>query len=47
MADALLRYHLHIADPGSLSDEEWAMRIRELEWVRSEEARHNNKLKGY
>ena len=33
-----LRYYLHIADPDSLSDEEWAMRYRELEWIRQEES---------
>lgn len=30
---------MHIADPDSLSDEEWAMRIKELEWIRRKEAR--------
>lgn len=39
MADAMLRYYLHIAHPDELSDEEWAMRVKELEWVRSEEAK--------
>jgi len=32
---------MHISDPDSLTDEEWAMRIKELEWVRSEEAKAN------
>jgi hypothetical protein len=30
---------MHIPDPDSLTDEEWAMRIRELEYVRKEEAK--------
>ncbi len=30
--NALLRYHFKI-DPDILSDEEWAMRWNELEWV--------------
>ncbi len=34
-------YYLHIADPDSLTDEEWAMRQRELEWVRKEEEKAN------
>jgi len=38
---AQLRYYMHIADPDSLSDEEWAMRVKELEYIRSEEARAN------
>lgn len=29
---------MHIADPDSLSDEEWAMRFKELEWIRRREA---------
>jgi len=29
---------MHIADPDSLSDEEWAMRVKELEWIRKKEA---------
>lgn len=40
-ADAQLRYYLHIAEPESLDDNEWAMRIRELEWIRNEESRNN------
>jgi hypothetical protein len=32
---------MHIADPDSLTDEEWAMRQRELEWVRKEEEKTN------
>jgi len=34
---------MHISDPDSLSDEEWAMRIKELEWIRTEEAKANAK----
>jgi hypothetical protein len=30
-----------IPDPESLSDEEWAMRWKELEWIRREEAKAN------
>jgi hypothetical protein len=37
IANAQLRYYLHIADPDSLSDEEWAMRIKELEYMRKKE----------
>jgi hypothetical protein len=29
---------MHIADPDSLSDEEWANRYKELEWIRKAEA---------
>jgi hypothetical protein len=34
---------MHIADPDSLSDEEWAMRVKELEWIREKEAEANNR----
>jgi hypothetical protein len=30
---------MHIPDPDSLTDEEWAMRLRELEYIRKEEAK--------
>jgi hypothetical protein len=40
-ANAQLRYYLHIPDPDSLSDREWAMRIKELEWLRQQEAKRN------
>jgi len=30
-------------DPDSLSDEEWACRVRELEYLRREEAKANKK----
>jgi hypothetical protein len=32
---------MHITDPDSLSDEEWAMRFRELEYIIREEAKAN------
>jgi len=32
-------YYMHISDPDSLSDEAWAMRFRELEWIRMREAK--------
>lgn len=38
IANAQLRYYMHIPDPDSLSDEEWAMRYRELEYIRMKEA---------
>lgn len=38
IANAQLRYYMHIPDPDSLSDEEWAMRYRELEYIRKKEA---------
>ena len=41
MVNAQLRYYMHIADPDSLTDEEWAMRFRELEWIRKSEAEAN------
>lgn len=41
MVNAQLRYYMHIADPDGLSDEEWAMRLKELEWIRKEEAKAN------
>jgi len=31
-------YYMHIAHPDSLSDHEWAMRFKELEWIRRKEA---------
>lgn len=30
-----------ISDPDSLTDEKWAMHIKELEWIRTEEAKAN------
>jgi hypothetical protein len=41
IVNAQLRYYLHIPDPDSLSDEEWAMRFKELEWIREREAKGN------
>ena len=32
---------MHIAEPENLTDEEWVMRVKELEWVRKEEAKAN------
>jgi hypothetical protein len=29
---------MHITNPDSLSNEEWAMRLKELEWIRKKEA---------
>jgi hypothetical protein len=43
VANAELRYYLHIPDPDSLDDKEWAMRIKELEWIRQKEAKGNKK----
>ena len=41
MVNAQLRYYMHVSDPDSLSDEEWAARFRELEWIRQQEAKAN------
>lgn len=38
IANAQLRYYLHIADPDALSDAHWAMRLKEIEWIRQREA---------
>ena len=38
--DTLLRYHLHI-DPNTLSDEEWAITIKQLEDIRKAENKEN------
>ena len=38
---AQLRYYMHITDPDSLSDEEWAARYKELEYIRRKEAEAN------
>jgi len=32
-----LMYYLHIPDPSLLSDEEWASRVKELQWIRKKE----------
>jgi hypothetical protein len=39
MANARLRYYMHITDPDSLSDEEWSARYKELEWIRKQEVK--------
>lgn len=36
MLDAQLRYYMHL-DPDSLDDQEWAMRVNELKWIRKQE----------
>lgn len=36
--NAKLRYYMHIPDPDSLSDEEWAQRLGELHWIWEREA---------
>ena len=41
IANAQLRYYMHVSDPDSLTDEEWAARLRELEWIRHQEAKVN------
>jgi len=43
VVDAQLRYYLHIADPDRLSDQDWAMRFKELEWIRKKEADANRR----
>jgi len=32
---------MNIQDPDSLSNEDWAARIKELEWIRVQEAKGN------
>lgn len=39
--NAELRYYMHIPDPDSLTDEEWACRFKELEYIRKMEAQGN------
>jgi len=41
VSNSLLRYYYHINNPDALSDIEWAMRVRELEWIREKEAEQN------
>jgi hypothetical protein len=41
VTNAQLRYYLHISNPDSLTDEEWAMRLQELNYVRKKEAETN------
>lgn len=35
--NASLMYYLHIPEPSLLSDEEWACRVKELQWIRKME----------
>ncbi len=44
MVNAQLMYYAHIPDPDSLSDEEWALKFKEIEWVRTQEAKHNKRF---
>jgi len=39
IADAYLRYYLHIQNPEKLSDEEWADRLLDLHFIRQAEKR--------
>ncbi|MBR6354967.1 MAG: hypothetical protein IKS01_04215 [Paludibacteraceae bacterium] len=39
--NAELRYYMHIQDPDSLSDEEWAREFKNLEYLRRLEASAN------
>jgi len=41
ISNAQLRYYMHISDPDSLNDEEWAARLQELKWIREKEAESN------
>lgn len=41
IVDAELRYYLRIQNPEDLTDTEWAMRLKELEWIRTKEAKAN------
>lgn len=38
IANAQLVYYMGIHDPDSLTDTEWAMRLKELEYLRKKEA---------
>jgi hypothetical protein len=40
MVDAQIRYYMH-ADPGLLSDHEWAAMFNDLVWIRTEESKGN------
>jgi len=37
ISNAQLRYYMGIQDPDSLTDTEWARRLKELEWIRKKE----------
>ncbi|MCQ2250606.1 MAG: hypothetical protein MJZ66_05800 [Bacteroidales bacterium] len=39
--NAQLRYYLHIAQPDSLTDDEWARAFHDLVWIRQQEAKYN------
>ncbi|MDR1975172.1 MAG: hypothetical protein LBQ31_10975 [Bacteroidales bacterium] len=39
--NAQLRYYMHVADPDGLTDTEWAIRFKELEYIRKEESKGN------
>jgi hypothetical protein len=32
---------MHIPDPDALTDQEWAMRLKELEWIRNSEKKES------
>jgi hypothetical protein len=34
----MLQYYLHIAEPGALSDNEWAQKFKQLQDIRQKEA---------
>lgn len=36
--NASLMYYFHIPDPSLLPDDEWAARVKELQWIRKKEA---------
>ena len=38
--NAQLRYYYRV-EPGNLSITEWAFRVKEMEWIRTEEAKQN------
>ncbi|MDL2290398.1 hypothetical protein LJB95_03240 [Paludibacteraceae bacterium OttesenSCG-928-F17] len=42
--DGQLRYYLHI-DPDPLTDDEWAMQVKTLEYIRKQEAGETGKTK--
>lgn len=35
--NAQLMYYMHIQNPEELSDKEWALRVKELEYIRNKE----------
>jgi hypothetical protein len=39
--NAQLRYYMHISDPDSLTDTEWARAFQDLVWIREQEAKAN------